>query len=54
LEPLLILGTLGITLWLGARGDRKGELTRKAGTQLIKIAVLVLVIVIGIAALPFG
>ena len=54
LEPLLVLGTLGYTFWLGARGERKDELTQKTGQQLVRIAVFVLVIVIGIAALPFG
>jgi hypothetical protein len=54
LEPLLVLGTLGYTFWLGARGERKGELTQKTGQQLVRIAVFVFVIVIGIAALPFG
>jgi serine/threonine protein kinase len=54
LEPLLVLGTVGYTLWLGARGERKGELTQKTGQQSVRIAVLVLVILIGISALPFG
>ena len=54
LEPLIALVTTGYALWLGARGDRKYELTEKTGHQLVKTAVLALVIVIIIAALPFG
>lgn len=54
LEPLIVLVTLGYTLWLSGSREHKEELTLKTGNQLIKIAALVLVIVIGIAALPFG
>ncbi len=54
LEPLLVLGTVGYALWLGARGERKAELLEKTSQCLVRIAMLVLVIVIAISALPFG
>jgi serine/threonine protein kinase len=54
LEPLLVLGTVGYALWLGTQGDQKHELVEKFGQKLVRIAVLGLIIVIAIAALPFG
>ncbi len=54
LEPLLVLGTVGYTLWLGTQGDKKHTLLESFGQKLVRIAVFGLIIVIAIAALPFG
>ena len=54
LEPALVLGSLGYALWLGARGERKGELIERSGHYFVRIALLALVIVAVVAALPLG
>ncbi len=54
LEPMIVLASLGYAFWLGAQGENRLALTERAGQKLVQIAVLGLVIVTAIAALPFG
>jgi serine/threonine protein kinase len=54
LEPLLVLATVGYTLWLAARGERKSELTRNIAQKLVRVTIIALLIVVGLAAIPLG